>query len=320
MIAVSLDCEGAFDCVGFDAASEALITKGVLRGMTFWYNNLLKGRKVKANLQGVTQTITPGRGSPQRGILSPLVWNLVMDSLHKEFQSRPVKAVGYAINIIIMASGIDMRINVENIQLALNRIINWGKEKRLVFNPSKTQAITFDRSKKYKVSPPSIVMDGQELEFTDHIKYPGMIIQSRLSWTAHVLGQIEKTSMLLNRTRTIIGREWGLDPEKALWIYTAIARPKVTYGSLVWAHSLDKTLGNKSKQMQRNILIAISGTLRSTPLDAMEVIAGLIPLDLHIMELAARSMVRTKPLVKERWDGIDGRQRGPGKVVGHRRY
>ena len=147
-----------------------------------------------------------------------------------------------------------------------------------------------------------------------------MPIQSRLSWTTHVLGQIKKANMLLNRARTIIGREWGLDPERALWIYTAIARPKVTYGSLVWAHGLDITLGNKLKQMQRKILVAISGALRSTPTDAMEVIAGLIPLDLHIMELAARSRVRTKPLVKDRWDGIDGSQKGPGKVVGHRRY
>ena len=173
--------------------------------MTLWYTNLLQGRKVTANLQGVTQTITPGRGSPQGGILSPLVWNLVMDSLLKEFQSGPVKAVEYADDIIIMASGIDMRINVENIQLALNKIINWGKEKGLVFNPSKTQAIIFDGPR----YPPSIVMDGQELEFTDHIKYLRMIIQSRLSWTAHVLGQVEKANMLLNRARTIIGRGMG---------------------------------------------------------------------------------------------------------------
>ena len=64
----------------------------------------------------------------------------------------------------------------------------------------------------------------------------------------------------------------------------------------------------------------ISGALRSTPTDAMEVIAGLIPLDLHIMELAARSRARTKPLVKDTWDGINGSQKGPGKVVGHRKY
>ena len=167
----------------------------------------------------VTQTITPWRGNPQSGILSPLVWNLVMDSLLKEFPSGPVKAVGYADDIIIMASGIDMRIGAENIQLALNKIINWGKAKGLVFNPSKTQAIIFDRSQKYKVSPRSILMDGQELEFTDRIKYLGMTIQSRLSWTAHVVGQIKKANMLLSRARTIVGREWGLNPEKALWIY-----------------------------------------------------------------------------------------------------
>ena len=34
VIAVSLDCTGAFDCVGFDAASDALIAKGVRKGMT----------------------------------------------------------------------------------------------------------------------------------------------------------------------------------------------------------------------------------------------------------------------------------------------
>ena len=88
----------------------------------------------------------------------------------------------------------------------------------------------------------------------------------------------------------------------------------------MWAHSLDKTLENKLKQMQRKILVAISGAPRSTPTDAMEVITGLIPLDLHTMELAARSRVRTKPLVKDRWDGVDGSRRGPGKVVGHRKY
>ena len=103
-----------------------------------------------------------------------------MDSFLKEFQSLPVKAVGYADDIVIMASGIDMKIISENIQLALNKIINWGKEKGFVFNPNKTQSIIFNRPRKYIVSLPTNVMDGQELDFSDHIKYLGMTIQSRL--------------------------------------------------------------------------------------------------------------------------------------------
>ena len=75
-----------------------------------------------------------------------------MDSLLKEFQSGPVKAVGYADAMIFIASGIDMKIISENIQLAQNTIINWGKEKRLVFNRNKTQSIIFDWSRKRKVT------------------------------------------------------------------------------------------------------------------------------------------------------------------------
>ena len=42
--------QGAFDCVGFDAASEALITKGVQRGMTLWYTS--EGTKPGFGLEG----------------------------------------------------------------------------------------------------------------------------------------------------------------------------------------------------------------------------------------------------------------------------
>ena len=70
------------------------------------------------------------------------------------------------------------------------------------------------------------------------------------------------------------------------------------------------------------------GALRSKPTDAMEVIAGLIPLDLHTMELAARSRVRTKPLVKDsmgwnRWKPKrTWKGRWPLKILGqvHRGY
>ena len=126
----------------------------------------------------------------------------MIDSSRKEFQSGPIKVVGFADDKIIMAAVIYLKKFSKNIQFALNRIIDWGKEKGLVFNPNKTQSIIFDTSRKYKVIPSPIVIDGQELEFSDHIKYLGMMIQSRLSWTAHVLGQINKANILLNRARS----------------------------------------------------------------------------------------------------------------------
>ena len=43
VMAVSLDCTGAFDCVGFDAASEALIANGVPEGMSHLVYKPVKG-------------------------------------------------------------------------------------------------------------------------------------------------------------------------------------------------------------------------------------------------------------------------------------
>ena len=88
VLAVSLDCSGAFDYVNFEAAEMALKEHQVPEAITVWYTNLLKGRQVTAELQGVTSTIIPGKGSPQGGILSPIVWNLVMDTLLSTFQGN----------------------------------------------------------------------------------------------------------------------------------------------------------------------------------------------------------------------------------------
>ena len=55
-------------------------------------------------------------------------------------------------------------------------------------------------------------------------------------------------------------------------------------------------------------------------MDAMKVILGLIPLDLHIMKLVARARKRTDPFFKGKWDGINGSQKKkPGKVDGYQR-
>ena len=319
VLAISLDCTGAFDYVSFEAAEMALKEHQVPEAITAWYTSLLKGRQVTAELQGVTSTITPGKGSPQGGILSPIVWNLVMDSLLSTFQGNAVKVVGYADDIIIMASGHDITILQQNIQKALDRTLKWGDNKGLCFNPNKTQAILFCRARKGKVTHPAIRMGEQTLKFSDRIEYLGVTIQCRLTWSYHIRKQLKKANMLLNRVRTLIGKEWGLDPEKLIWIYTAIARPKISYGSLVWAHTMGQTLKEQLNKMQIKILRACSGAQRSTPLDVMEVAMGLIPLDLHIEELAARSRLRTRYILKDTWDGI-AVAGSISKYMGHRGY
>ena len=67
LLAVSLDCSGAFDKIKFDSAAEAMVGMELPRKIVSWYDYLLRHRCVTADVQGVTKKICPGRGSPQGG-------------------------------------------------------------------------------------------------------------------------------------------------------------------------------------------------------------------------------------------------------------
>ena len=93
-LVVSLDCSGAFDTIDFNSAMAAMERKAIPRTIVRWYDNLLRGRCVTADLQGEFNSREPAMGSPQGGVLAPLVWNLIMDTLLTQFNGAAVRAVG----------------------------------------------------------------------------------------------------------------------------------------------------------------------------------------------------------------------------------
>ena len=58
-LVVSLDCSGAFDQIKFSSAKEALDAAGAPAMIAGWYNQVLTGCLVSADLQGAQNTIIP---------------------------------------------------------------------------------------------------------------------------------------------------------------------------------------------------------------------------------------------------------------------
>ena len=110
----------------FESARMAMDRKGIDPAIVAWYGKLLKGRKITADLQGEKCERIPARGSPQGGVLSPLIWNLIMDTLLATFQGDPVKVVGYADDILLMVLGPDRGTLIDIMNEALERVLTWG--------------------------------------------------------------------------------------------------------------------------------------------------------------------------------------------------
>ena len=79
-------------------------------------------------------------------------------------------------------------------QRILNGIEKWCQQKELLINPSKTEMILFTR--RYK---PDDVKDirfyGKTLLLTMHVKYLGVLLDSKLSWKNHVEHKCRKAVM-----------------------------------------------------------------------------------------------------------------------------
>ncbi len=92
----------------------------------------------------------------------------------------------------------------------------------------------------------------------------------------------------MNLANAAIGLKWGFNPERALWVYTAMVRSVVSYGALVWSPRVTTTIKNKLNSLQRKALLSMSSSMRSTPTAGMEMVLGLIPLDLHAQLLGVQ--------------------------------
>jgi hypothetical protein len=66
---------------------------------------MLESRNISATLSGETRTVSVTRGCPQGGVLSPLLWSLVVDDLIRELNNDGYYTVGYADDIAILING-----------------------------------------------------------------------------------------------------------------------------------------------------------------------------------------------------------------------
>ena len=94
--------------------------------------------------------------------------------------------------------------------------------------------------------------------------------------------------------RNSIGKEWGPGPEQIMWIWESVVKPTILYGSIVWAHSLNTTMRNMLNKLQRLALMGMGHFRQSTPETGLDVIMGIVPLELAVLGSAIKARLHTK--------------------------
>lgn len=186
-----LDIEGAFDNIPFTEVDKALLERGLSSSVRRWIMSLLQNRAITYETYGTKTSVTPTRGTPQGGVLSPTLWTLVIDELLKRLRRAGVNVIGYADDIAIICRGKFLSTICETTQYALSIVERWCEEVELGVNASKTELLLFTQRRKLDgfVAPK---LFGRELEMREKVKYLGVIFTSKLNWSEHIAHRINK--------------------------------------------------------------------------------------------------------------------------------
>lgn len=290
-LATFIDIEGAFDNASFQSIKNSALDRGFNLGLVNWMTNMLKNRRISTEVGGQEITVKATKGCPQGGVLSPLMWSLVVDGLLQMLDTEGFEVVGYADDLVIIVRGKDDQTISERMQMAMNLTANWCNTQGLRINPNKTVIVPFTKRIKVNLKRPSL--NGVIIEFKDEVKYLGVTLDKKLTWNKHLENLKIKATKALMACKGIVGKSWGLRPRMVHWIYTAVVRPMATYASFVWWPKLEQ---KKAQQMlakvQRLAILSITGCRRSTPSIALETILDMTPLHVFIIKEAALESYR----------------------------
>ena len=270
-IAISLDISKAFDKVWHKGLLFKLRRAGISGNLLKWFENYLKGRKQRVCINGfysVWKLIEAG--VPQGSILGPLLFLIYINDITVDIKCL-IKL--FADDTFLYHATKDIPKGIKLINADLDRISRWAKQWLVSMNAKKTKAILFS-DKKHKSTLLGIKMQGTTIVTQSHIKHLGIILDSNLTWSEHIV-YITTRANRMSASLSLLSAKL---PSKTLLIaYKSYVRPILEYADVVWGGCGIK-LQSKLEQVQYRSMIAISGAIRTTSSDRIRNFLGLAKL------------------------------------------
>ena len=294
VLGVFLDIEGAFDNVSFKAISEAIRATEMDQSTANWIINMVTNRYITVHHKNANKRIRVKRGCPQGGILSPFLWNLVIDDLlNYSVKDIPGYLQAFADDLVSLAEGNDTDVIWERTQKTINTIEKWCHSKGLSISALKTKIVMFTWNKKWTVRP--IKVGNNTINLSSSAKFLGVTLDNKLNYNEHLDNITKKATASLMQCKRAVGPTWGLTPRTCKWIYTAVIRPILSYCVSIWIKATTtKSNARKLERVQALALRIMSGAMPSTPFNVLDHITDTTNIITYLSGEAAKGAARLR--------------------------
>jgi hypothetical protein len=241
VILVALDLSAAFDTVCHDALLTRLSNAAIGGTALQWFSSYLADRRQAVSFHGERSSpISNPHGVPQGSVLGPILFNTYMAPLGRYLTRNSINHHIYADDILVYmvltGNATNDQTTVSNYQTALDRIIDWMRQQKLVVNPSKTQCLLL-RNKRSMVPPlPQIRIAGETIKIqTDgSMRYLGIQIDAHLLFNSHVTNVCRSAFYHLRMIRHI---RRSLNKDTATILCNSLVLSRIDYCGMLF-HTL----------------------------------------------------------------------------------
>ncbi|KAH7963864.1 hypothetical protein HPB52_023737 [Rhipicephalus sanguineus] len=290
---MSLDFHGAFDSVWHPLVLRYFPERALPSGLYHLLRTFLEGRSVFLQSHAGQVEANPTLGSPQGSPLSPLLWNVAIDSLLSLSMPPGVLVQAYADDTIIVVPA-PSRDALGNLASdVLRRVIRWSRDVKVSLNCDKTFCVLFSHGVggMERVHPVVRLAPGEPtLQFREHLRILGVIFDRRLSFFPHADYLRQKVALLASRVATFFAMQrCYVRPTHKIVMYRQVILPALTYGSPVWwsEDRVDCRLQARIITVQRVALLALTRAYRTTSTAALQVLMRAPPIDLELERVNA---------------------------------
>ena len=228
-ISILVDLKSAFDTVNHAILLKKLERYGV-RGLCLkWFDSYLTDRKFSVRIgKSFSDEKTLNIGIPQGSILGPLLFIIYNNDLPCISSSLSTTLFADDTNFSLTHNDYDSMVGTLNTELI--KICDWTVANRLTINNSKTELLLFSK-RRTTHNNEQIILNGQFVNYVDHAKFLGIIVDNKLNFKNHInyiTGKVAKHAGILYRIKH------SLPQKTRLTYYNSFILPYLNYNILHW--------------------------------------------------------------------------------------
>ena len=285
-VVIFLDLEKAFELANPRAVHAALVQKGVRGRLLAWLRDYLQHRRARVKFEGLRSSSQEfENGTPQGSILSPLLFNLLMEQLVALPFHDGTVLLSYADDLALVVTGRGNKLR--RTQQALDLIGAKCEELGLKISAEKSRAMMV------RAADPAwqLRVQGVELAWIDSYQYLGVWVDKRLSFTAHAAYLRERTQARLNVMRAMTRPTAGATFSVLRLYFVQAVRSLVDYSAPVLA-ALSPSQQERLEVVQNTAMRTMLGAPRWSSACVMQSETSLVPLSVRVQQVTACRVAR----------------------------